>query len=337
MSLFSVFDHASPELIHWMVSIGTSRAVQSTQVLIKEGDFSHGVFVLQQGSLIVTTSDLQQRQDQLAALSPGDLVGEMSWLEQRPAVATITAQAQCRVLELPTQDVVQLESQHPKMAAEFYQFIAQKLAIQIQRQNAWVHRLSLDHSPVEALRKVLMLFANLQEQDVHRLASLGTLERVSAHTALLQQGAEVPPLYLILSGEAEIQLTHSGKTQLVGSSRRGELLGEMSLLLDDQRGASADVRSEQGMELLSINRIQLKAELQRDPAFACRFFRGVACMLSQRSRDQLHSQQRATSSYEAEQSALEPLGLKQLAAISRGARHFDWLCRHFQSGDSVQS
>ena len=332
MPLFSVFDRVSPELMLWMESVGTSRSVQATNTLILEGDFSARVLVLLEGCLTVTTSDAQQRLNQLATVEPGGLVGEMSWLEQRPAVATITAEADSKVLELPTQDLDQLQLQHPVMAAELHRLIAQKLAIQIQSQNAWVHRLTPAPFQWEALRKVLMLFASLEEQDVHRLASIGKLEIIQADSELLQQGAEVPALFLILSGQAEILLTRSGTTQLVGSSRRGELLGEMTLLLDDQMGASAGVRSEQGMDLLSIERPTLQAELKRHPAFASRFFRGVACMLSQRSRDQLHTQQRAASSYEAEQNARGQLDLQQLEAISRAARHFDWLCRHFQSG-----
>lgn len=337
MSPFSVFDCASPELMLWMESAGSLRSVQPTNTLIREGDFSDRVLVLLEGSLTVTTSDVQQHQDQLATLSPGGFVGEMSWLEQRPAVATITANTDGKVLELRSQDLDQLQLKHPVIAAELHRLIAQKLALQIQRQNAWVHRLTADQSMVEALRKVLMLFASLEEQDVHRLASIGKLLSIPPDSELLQQGAEVPALYLILSGQAEILLTQSGTTQLVGSSRRGELLGEMTLLLDDQRGASACVRSEQGMDLLSVDRCKLQAELTQNPAFASRFFRGVACMLSQRSRDQLHAQQRAVSSYETEQNALDSLDLHQLEAISRAGRHFDWLCQHFRCGDSVQS
>ena len=337
MSSFSVFERASPELLLWMESIGLTRTVQATEMLIREGDFSGRMLVLLEGCLTVATSDSQQHQDQLATVLPGGLVGEMSWLEQRPAVANISAGTDSKVLELPAQDLDQLELHHPVMAAELHRLIAQKLAIQIQCQNAWVHRLTSTHCPAEALRKVLTLFANLQEQDVHRLASIGKLDSVSSDSTLLQQGAEVPALYLILSGEAEILLSRSGTTEVVGSSRRGELLGEMSFLLDEQRGASAGVRSEQGMDLLSIERFKLQAELRRNPAFASRFFRGVACMLSQRSRDQLHTQQRAALSYEAEQNDLYPLDLNQLEGISRGARHFDWLCRRFQSGDSAKS
>jgi CRP-like cAMP-binding protein len=148
----------------------------------------------------------------------------------------------------------------------------------------------------------------------------------------MRQQDPVHCLYLIMSGEAEIRLTLSGTTRVVGSSRRGELLGEMSLLLEDQAGAAASVTSSGGMDLLAIERVRLMDALEQDPDLACRFHRGLACMLSQRSRDQLLSHRRALTSREAEANDPDRLNLDQLGRISRAARQFDWLCRHFQAG-----
>ncbi|AII48208.1 hypothetical protein KR52_03425 [Synechococcus sp. KORDI-52] len=337
MPSFSLFDHASTALLEWIKSAGSSRTLAGGSTLIREGKASECLFVLLNGSLTVTTTNRQELQDQLATLSPGSLVGEMSWLEQRPAVATVTAPEDSTVLELPVRQLERFVEDSPALAAELNQLIAQKLAVQIQEQNAWVHRLTNATAPVEALRKVLVLFAQLHEQDVHRLALLGQVEKLLPDTVLLHQGEPVPALYLVLSGEAEILLNLSGTTQMVGSSRRGELLGEMSLLQRKQDGAAASVHTAAGMDVLAIDIQQLQAALAQDPKLASRFYRGLACMLSQRSRDQLLSHQRAAASQQAELDAIDRLDLGELAAISRGARHFDWLCRHFQTGEAVSA
>ena len=330
---FNILGSASPELRTWLLVNGESMSFPTETVLIKEGERNPNPMVLLEGRLNVTTSNQQQGQEQLSSLTPGCLVGEMSWLEKRPAVASITTSGNCTVLRLSIQQLELLERQQPTLAAQLHFAIAQKLAVQIQGQNVWAHRLHTDHAPVEALRKVLTLFSTLQEQDVFKLARLGRLHRVQPQSVLLNQGDQVSAVYLVLSGEAEIVFTTGGRPEVVGSSRRGELLGEMSLLLNDQQGASAGVRSSQGMDLLMIASSTLVAELERNPSLAARFYRGLACMLSRRSRDQLLSYQRSTISQLAEQEAIGSLDVDQLGAITRASRYFDWLCRSFQSGE----
>ena len=333
MPPFNVFDWISQELHTWLLINGETVAVQSEQALIKEGERCANPMLLLSGCLIVTTSRRQQGQEQVASLTAGSMVGEMNWLEQRPAVATITTSGACTVLQLSAEKLELLSKEQPSLAAQLYLVIAQKLAVQIQGQNAWAHRLHTNHSPLEALRKVFTLFSTLQEQDVFTIARLGRVQHVPPQTVLLNQGDEVKAVYLVLSGEAEILFTLEGRTQLVGSSRRGELLGEMTLLLSDQQGAAAGVHSSLGMDLLAIELSDLRAELRQDPALSCRFYKGLACMLSRRSRDQLLSHQRAALSQRAEQEAIDCLDVDQLGSITRAARHFDWLCRHFQRGE----
>ena len=58
-------------------------------------------------------------------------------------------------------------------------------------------------------------------------------------------------------------------------------------------------------------------------------------MLSQRSRDQLQRHQLGQRSQnrelaEANEDDEDSLDLQQLEGVSRGARHFDWLCRQVQ-------
>ena len=60
-------------------------------------------------------------------------------------------------------------------------------------------------------------------------------------------------------------------------------------------------------------------------------------MLSQRSRDQLIRHQRAIASQEVELDSIGRLDLEDLSSISRAARHFDWLCKHFQAGEGASA
>jgi len=337
MASFNVFQRADADLLQWIEAEGQSDHVPAGTTLIREGEPAQRVLILRRGTLVATTANPLHRQERLADLHAGSLVGEMSWLERRPTVATISASTDSEVLALSGHSLDQLDRNQPHLAAQLYRLIAQKLALQIQAQNIWSHRQPSPPMHAEALRKVLMLFANLQEPDVFLLARLGHLQRVAPQATLMQQGDALSGIAVVLSGEAEIQLTLDGSTKCVGRTKRGEILGDMTLLLEDQAGASASVRSPDGMDLLCIDHAPLLKALAHDSSLACRFYRGLACMLSQRSRDQLLSHQRAAASQQAELDAIDRLDLDELAAISRAARHFDWLCRHFQTGEAASA
>ena len=163
--------------------------------------------------------------------------------------------------------------------------------------------------------------------------------RIKPGNILLQQGSIVLSIYLILAGQAEIFVEIDGVNKKVGSSRRGELLGELTLLGNENQGATATVQSAGGMELLELNKIELKQVLQDNSKFAARFYRSLSCMLSQRSRDQLFARQLAKRSQvaEGESNDADEIDLTSLSGINRAGQHFNTLCQKFQSSGGNQS
>ena len=333
MNSFDYRERANAKLISWIAATGTQRSISEGSYLIREGDQAEALLFLMDGQLDAITRNDNQREVTLSNLAAGAVMGEMSWLEQRPAVADIVSRGESRLLQLPFASIQDLECTNPQLAAQLHRLLAQKLALQIQQQN--IRLAGEAQNPVEPLRKVLTLFANLQQRDVHRLASVGSRQTVAPGAWLLRQGQAVNSLYLVLSGDGEIQLELDGQTRPVGKARRGELIGEMSLLLEEQIGASASVLAPEGMDVLAIDLEQLRLELSSDASLDCRFHRAIACMLSQRSRDQLQRHQLGQRSQsrelaEANEDDEDSLDLQQLEGVSRGARHFDWLCRQVQ-------
>jgi len=326
---FNIFESADSELLAWIRKMSVVREITTSSRLIEEGSTPDGLFVVESGSITVCTHQADRKSMTLATLEAGSLVGEMSWLEGRPAVASIDAAAGSRLLQIPIAALESVNRSDTFIGHLLYRVIAEKLALQVQGQNAWIHRVASNDQ--EPLRKVLVLFAELEEQDVGWLAKIGRLQRLAAGDVLLQEGDDVPNLYLLLAGEARISITEEGSWRSVGSSRRGELLGELTMLNPNAGGATANVDTLSGLELLVLEKQELIITLNADPNLAKRFYKGIASMLSQRSRDQLLSRGLAKSSLMAEKMIDdEQLGLEQLSAISSAGLRFDWLCRQFQ-------
>lgn len=335
--MFDFRDEASKELQLWLRINGIIEIQPGGTLLIQEGIVSKDVVILLKGETAVNTTDQNGDSQRLAILTQGAIVGEMSWLEQRPAVADVVTETDSEVLYLSIDLLERMREEEPKLAAEWQQLIARKLAAQIKNQNAWIHRYEGPGDEIEPLRKVLVLFAILNDLDIDQIAKMGVLRRIPPGGVLLKQAEEVSSIFLILAGEADILINIDGVNKKVGTSRRGELLGELTLLTSESQGASATVISTDGMELLEINKGDLKNALNDTPAFADRFFRSLSCMMSQRSRDQLLARQLASRSRSAEADEDDDeLDLTQLGGINRAGQRFHNLCQKFQSGEETR-
>lgn len=327
---FDLFSHSSTELVEALKGLATAVQFDEQTILIREGELSGAIYILTAGSAQVETLNASGEHLVLGQGERGAMFGEMSWIERRPAVATVRAAAGSSMLQVSTSALDQFCQRSPTLAAELFRLIGTKLSMQIQEQNAWIHRFNA--SLQESLRKVFVLFAALNEQDVDWLRQIGRLQRLADGARLIDAGDPVPALYLVLAGEARIMVHSNNNLQEVGTSRRGEMLGEMSLLNPNLSVASATVISNGGLELLRLEKTELISALEAAPQRAARFWCALARMLSQRSRDQLLERGLAEASRQAElQSDPDELELTELAAISTAGSRFDWLCRQLQN------
>ena len=299
-----------------------SFSVGEEQVLIEEGIATPDLFLLLEGTALVRTAleteDASQDSVDLAELSPGQFVGEMSLLEDRLPVATVVAQPNSRWIRVRYSDLIAAIASDKALASSTYQVFAGKLALQLSRQNAFIHR--WPGQDIEPLRKVLLVFGEWNELDVAWLEKTGTRVDLSAGTAIIKEEEPLDRLFIVLDGEADVMINTEGSSSTVGSSRRGEILGEMSFLTSDEQ-ATATVQAREDMVLLAVDKSTIRQHLTADLAFAERFYRSLAVLLSHRCRDQLMSRGMA-----AQAMALEELDLTTLGNVSTAGQRFEWLC-----------
>ena len=331
---FNFFLIAEEKLIEWVVSNGTVVSAKQSLTLIREGDYCKEFYILRHGHLVVTTSRRSEDDVLLAKLSEGALVGEMSFLESRPPVATVVAEAGSEILAVNKDTLSSAIKNDSSLGRALYHLLAQKLSQQIQQQNAMVHKFS--GNVVEPLRKVLTLFSDLSESDVIWISNKGQLYRLKPQQTLIRQGDTLPEIFLILAGDASVSVQIDDKEKIVGSSTRGELLGEMAMVNSQYNLTTATVRAATGMETIGIDKAALKDKIQSNTGFGMRFYRGMSRMLSQRGRDQLASMGLAYRSQEKEtdgkvSSSDDSIDFDMLSGITTAGSRFDWLCKQFQN------
>lgn len=74
----------------WLVDLAADK------ILVAEGEQSLSMYLLQEGELIVTKNNVT-----LGHIYPGEIVGELSFLDKHPRSATVKAVKNCKLIQIP--------------------------------------------------------------------------------------------------------------------------------------------------------------------------------------------------------------------------------------------
>ena len=107
--------------LEWLITHGNRQQVPAGTVLIHEGRHIDALYILLDGVLEVTGTHLGNSPIRLGC---GEVVGEMSLLDSRPPVATVTAVAASVVLAIPRSELVRKVEEDAPFAARFYRSLA---------------------------------------------------------------------------------------------------------------------------------------------------------------------------------------------------------------------
>ena len=126
------------------------------------------------------------------------------------------------------------------------------------------------------LRNVPVL-AGLSDELLDRLAAEAGAVHVAAGDWIMREGEEADSLYIIRSGRVEV-LDEGPPEVLIRVLRRGDVLGELALLRQGTRSASA--RARRDTELLELQRSAFEGLIQTAPSFALGLTRAMGAQLA---------------------------------------------------------
>jgi signal transduction histidine kinase len=121
-------------------------------------------------------------------------------------------------------------------------------------------------SRIVAFLKNVPLFSNLPEEDLVRICEMATRVSLAPGEELFAEGSPGDSAYVIESGELEIVKVSGTRSVLLALRSSGEVIGEMALLQDRPRMASAVART--AVELITIGREQLQELRYTSPTAA---------------------------------------------------------------------
>jgi CRP-like cAMP-binding protein len=120
MYLMGALDDADVE---WLAVNGTAQRLTKGEVLVREGHAVDSLFVVLDGQLAVEAGG-----SNVATLLAGEVVGEISFVDSRPPLATVTALDAARILAVRREVLQAKLASDPRFAANFYRALATFLA-----------------------------------------------------------------------------------------------------------------------------------------------------------------------------------------------------------------
>ena len=118
-----IFSHCSKKDLRLIARTLTEIDVKAGEVLMKEGDRATSFLIVVDGNLVISREG-----QSVASVGPGDVVGEMAILMERPRNATVTAATPALVLVGERRSFEALLDEVPGLAKKVLKSLAHRVA-----------------------------------------------------------------------------------------------------------------------------------------------------------------------------------------------------------------
>lgn len=109
--------------LDWMLQVGRKERLESDRVLIYEKEPVNALYFVLNGKFSIWIGDRE-----LAQISMGEVVGEISFLDDRPPLATVKSLENSLVLGIPRWQLLNQLQRDEHFAARFYRGLAKCLS-----------------------------------------------------------------------------------------------------------------------------------------------------------------------------------------------------------------
>jgi signal transduction histidine kinase len=134
--------------------------------------------------------------------------------------------------------------------------------------------IAADVTPLEEIISRVPLFSGLSAAQITQICRSSQRVAMTAGDVVIEEGTPGHALYIILSGELEVSKRDDGRDLVLATRKAGEFLGEMSLIENSPRTASA--RATVDGQLLEIDAAAFQALLETHPGFGATILRTMA-------------------------------------------------------------
>ncbi len=185
------------------------RRVPAGTELAREGEPGQAVSIVVAGRVVITKRAGDGTAVTLATLGEGQVFGEMALVTESPRVATVVADTQVDLFELPRSVLKSLGGDAVQLQSALSRQVCDRM--------------------VKNLMSLSPLFRGLAPEARQGLLSRFQTRLVEAEEDVIVEGQLGRGLFIILDGLVQVTLRKGGKRHLLNWLKEGDVLGEISL------------------------------------------------------------------------------------------------------------
>lgn len=209
-------------------------APKNGAVIFRKDDYTNSVFSILEGEVAVEIPGPDGKMKNIV-LRAGHFFGEMGLLSGRRRTSTITAGANCVLIETPRRAMLKL--------------IASVESVRHKMDEVALRRAVRTH-----------IAPSVSEAELDQMVQGASIQRFAVDKILFKEGDEADGLHLIRRGSVTISNMIDGKEVVISYVSAGHYVGEMALLSDAPR--SATVRAAVNCETILLTAQAFKAVLR---------------------------------------------------------------------------
>jgi len=256
------------------------------EIIIKEGDVGKTLFYIQEGKAGVYVDYGKKNPFRLGILEAGEFFGEMAILEAYPRSATVVAERNITVTEIPGDDMNSFFAENPDLIIELMKLLGKR-----------IETMAADYIESQVLLKQLReadegkkksLFSKIKkhmdayqsnknpltepskdllrdELETYKNQSSGELKNLNKGMFVFKEGKEEKCMYILHNGRVGVYNNYRSREEVMLSELDAvSFFGELGIISDEPRNATSVVESS-GATVEIITREDLQKMIKECP------------------------------------------------------------------------
>ncbi len=237
-----LFSELKPEAMKELIETLAVRRIPAGSIICKEGETGNSMFVISDGWVEIFTGKLEEK-NTLDSLKEGDFFGEFGLLTDGLRHASALAKSDVVLLEITSKHFSDLSEKHPHVKDVLDEYFKTRMFDNVLRQSH--------------------IFDSLFTADRLKAVKKFTSREYSKGQFIFKEGDDPDNLYFVKKGEIEIITDHEGDQLVVARLFVGDFFGEIAIINNLKRTASA--RAAGTLELLVLSAENFRNILNEHP------------------------------------------------------------------------